>query len=176
MRGSFVGFQLLLVAGLALGGCTGHLNQEDDLLGSPLPDLAGPMPNPNPETPELKPTAGDRSAWQPTVVVVERRQVEVQPWYVTQMSLDREFVGASEGGTARSRNEFPTKQSALELEGDGGRVALLGVYAPVAAVGDWLLMPIRFFAAPPGTTVRVPAEPPPLRPTALSTTPAPAAP
>lgn len=150
----------------ALVGCTGHLNQEDDLFGSGTPDLAAPMPGVPQETAaSLNPDRADshdRSHWTPVVIEVERRQVEVQPWYVTRSDI----VANRAEANRRSRGEYPTLLSSLEEDDDGGANALEGLVAPVWAVGDLLWSPIRMIQTPPGTTLRVPAEPPSLMPAA----------
>jgi hypothetical protein len=149
-----------------LAGCTGALNQSDDLLGAPgadpsLPDLAGTMPGPLPadEGPSL--THGhDRSHWtephgnmtEKARIVVVERQVEVQPWYVSVVSYDK--------GTARARGEAPTAITALEVHGDGGAQALEGVAAPFWAAFDLLASPVRMVILPPWSLVRVPETPP----------------
>lgn len=154
----------LLLAGLV--GCTGHLNQEDDLFGAGTPDFAAPMPGVPQETAaSLKPdreASHDRSHWTPVVIEVERRQVEVQPWYVTRPNIVAQRADANR----RSSGEYPTLLSALEEDDDGGANALEGFVAPVWAIGDLLWSPIRMIQTPPGTTLLVPAEPPSLMPAA----------
>ena len=161
-------------AGLALApiGCTGNLNTTDAPLGESLPDLAGTMPStvgnaipaddPAPVAQRI-----DRSTWDRTVVVVERRQVEVQPWGVTNAQFDR--------STARERGEYPTTTSVLEGPGDPGDAALEGLAAPFVASWDLVASPVRIFILPPWATVRVPASPPTLTRDTPSTPTAPAA-
>jgi hypothetical protein len=166
MRPPSVSEITLLAATTALVGCTGHLNQEDDLLGAGTPDLAAPMPGVPEETvASLKPDQADshdRSHWTSVVIEVERRQVEVQPWFVTRPDI----VANRAEANRRSRGEYPTLMSSLEEDDDGGANALEGLLAPLWAVGDLLWSPIRMIQTPPGTTLRVPAEPPSLTPAA----------
>lgn len=143
-------------------GCTGHLNQTDMPLGDPLPDLVGVMPGgaPEDEGPSL-PRSGDRSGWTPTVVTVERRQVEAQPAYVTTVNYDK--------STARERGEFPTAATVLEEAGDGGMAAWEGLAAPFYAPWDLIVSPVRMFFEPPWSTIRTPADLPPVELPPLAT-------
>lgn len=147
---------LALGAAAGLGGCTGALNRADGLIGCDVPDLAGRMPGalPADETASLQ--GLDRSGWTKTVVRVERRQTEAQPFYTTERHYDH--------STARERGEWPNPTSALEVSGDSGAAALEGVAAPFNAAWDLVAMPVRMFITPPWSTVRVPQQPPSLSP------------
>lgn len=97
-----------------LAGCTGSLNQSDELLGAPpLPALAAPtqptLP-PNAGEPSLTASNGlDRRGWPVVQVASPRGQVQSQPTYVTTLFPDR--------STARARGEFPTGASVAETGG-----------------------------------------------------------
>jgi hypothetical protein len=170
MNDAFARSSALLVATTALlVGCTGHLNRSDTLTiagaEQPLPDLEGRMPGELPanEGPSLtsgrdgSPASHDRSHWERTTVAVAPRQVEVQPHFVDRVAYDR--------GTGRARGDAPTRETALELGGDGGAQALEALAAPFRAAADLVFAPVRFLATPPGATVRSPAEPPRPNPT-----------
>lgn len=158
-----VGSPLLVAcAAIGLAGCTGHLNRADGLISASstdgsvsneLPDLAGRMPGALPanETPSLN-GGLDRSTWTPTVVRIERRQVEAQPHYATERLYDH--------STARERGEWPTPLTSLEVSGNGGAAALEGVVAPFNAAFDLVAFPCRLFRAAPWSTTRVPSTPP----------------
>lgn len=166
---------MALVA-LLLSGCSGALNTSDDVQGEALPDLRGAMPTalPAPETASLT-NGHDRSHWaqphgniaEPTTIVVEERQVEAFPTYVS--------TPLYEHTTARARGEWPTTLSALELGGDEGMMAVEGLAAPLWAAFDLVVAPVRMCQRPPWATVRYPEEPP-LVPTAVPTANAPAVP
>lgn len=141
---------------VGLGGCTGALNRADGLIGCEVPDLAGRMPGPIPanESPSLQ--GLDRSGWAKTVVRVERRQTEAQPFYTTERHYDH--------STGRDTGEWPNPTSSLEVSGDRGAAALEGVAAPFNAAWDLIAMPVRMFISPPWSTIRVPQQPPSLSP------------
>ena len=97
-----------------LAGCTGSLNQSDQLLGAPpLPALSAPteptLP-PNAGDPSLTAANGlDRRGWPVVVAASPRGQVQSQPTYVTTLFPDR--------STARARGEFPTGASVAQTGG-----------------------------------------------------------
>jgi hypothetical protein len=138
---------------LGLAGCSGQLNQSDALLGSALPDLEGRPVGALPanETASLNAASVDRSHWSPTVILVERRQVEAFPPYVSDV-LRLE-------GTARERGEWPTTGSVLEGSGCQKTAVAHAVAEPFVAAFDLVAMPFRMFSTPPLSTVRFPANP-----------------
>ncbi len=148
---------LSLAMTLGYAGCTGNLNRSDGLVDSNLPDLEGRMPGEPPasEAPSLS-NGADRQHWDKTTIVIARRQVEVQPWGVSDVQYDK--------STARERGDFPTSATVLEGPGDAGMAAWEATAAPFWAATDLLMSPIRVFIAPPWATVRVPQHPPSLLP------------
>lgn len=143
----------ILVAAVAatasLAGCTAQLNQDDDLLGGALPDLAGRMPATPAADVEPSLKGLHRDGWERVTVRVERRQVETHPSMATRLLYDH--------STARERGEAPSETSVLEGPGCPGRAAAEGLSSPFVAALDILLMPVRLVTQPPTSVVRGPA-------------------
>jgi hypothetical protein len=142
---------LAIAAAWGLGGCTGNLNQSNGLFGSELPDLAGRLPATLPANDSPSLNGLDRSAWEPTVIRLERRQVETNPSYASNVLYDR--------STARERGEWPSTESSLEGGGSAYRATAESFSAPVFAAFDLVAMPVRFFFNCPCNVVRQPAAP-----------------
>ncbi|MFO0829927.1 MAG: hypothetical protein U0572_17430 [Phycisphaerales bacterium] len=163
---SYVTAGAAMVAIAMLCGCTGGLNRHDAPTGEDLPDLQARMPAAVPPTV----TRGfervpDRATWDKTVIVVETRQVEAQPTYVTAPTYDKT--------TARQRGDYPTVATVFEEHGDGGMMAIESVAAPFWSAWDLVVSPVRMCMRPPWATNRVPNNPPsltPPAPTAAATT------
>ena len=133
-------------------GSSGCIEQSDDLLGTdPLPGLVPDPPGLVDASPSTTPASDDpwdRAHWESTRIEIPMGSTIHEPTYV-----DRPIAVRSDRTAGRNVSPvaFPTPESSLVVETDGGTVVLSAGVAPFAAVLDLVGAPVRMILTPPWT-------------------------
>ncbi|MDX9911900.1 MAG: hypothetical protein RBS39_08720 [Phycisphaerales bacterium] len=161
VRGARLGVVAAIVAGaLASGGC--QTKQNDRVSIGPVLDDEAMTPGAYTIVPRVASTLEPPPLVQdePTLFSLDRTEWEVDEFMVPVDGVAHRPRGVSPyryGKTWRASGAYPTLDSVLEAGNTDGQ-AVEGLYAPLRAIGDFFLLPVRAFVTPQWDVAWSPAD------------------